>query len=107
MTTQSTIDKLIEMRLTAMADAFRLQINESKYNDVPFEDRLGMLVDIEYTSRKNSRLKRLIHNAGVNDTLRMYKSDDIRMYNFDCITDTIVEVITTCNTYTLLTVHLL
>lgn len=46
------------------------------------------------------------HNS-VNDTLRMYKNDDIRMYNFDCITDTIVEVITTCNTYTLLTVHLL
>ena len=43
----------------------------------------------------------------VNDTPRMYKNDDIRMYNFDCITDTIVEVITTCNTYTLLTVHLL
>ena len=45
--------------------------------------------------------------SNVNDTLRMYKNDDIRMYNFDCITDTIVEVITTCNTYTLLTVHLL
>ena len=45
--------------------------------------------------------------SSVNDTLRMYKNDDIRMYNFDCITDTIVEVITTCNTYTLLTVHLL
>ena len=43
----------------------------------------------------------------VHDTLRMYKNDDIRMYNFNCITDTIVEVITTCNTYTLLTVHLL
>lgn len=46
-------------------------------------------------------------HQGVNDTLRMYKNDDIRMYNFNCITDTIVEVITTCNTYTLLTVHLL
>ena len=46
-------------------------------------------------------------NIDVNDTLRMYKNDDIRMYNFNCITDTIVEVITTCNTYTLLTVHLL
>ena len=46
-------------------------------------------------------------DINVNDTLRMYKNDDIRMYNFDCITDTIVEVITTCNTYTLLTVHLL
>lgn len=43
----------------------------------------------------------------VNANIRMYKNDDIRMYNFNCITDTIVEVITTCNTYTLLTVHLL
>jgi hypothetical protein len=43
----------------------------------------------------------------VNDTLKMYKNDDIRMYNFECIIDTIVEVITTCNTYTILTVHLL
>lgn len=48
-----------------------------------------------------------IQKEFVNDTLRMYKNDDIRMYNFNCITDTIVEVITTCNTYTLLTVHLL
>lgn len=31
--------------------------------DVPFEDRFGMLVDIEYSSRKNNRLKRLIRNA--------------------------------------------
>ena len=50
---------------------------------------------------------KLEQHHGVNDTLRMYKNDDIRMYNFDCITDTIVEVITTCNTYTVLTVHLL
>ena len=49
----------------------------------------------------------ILYIVGVNDTLRMYKNDDIRMYNFNCITDTIVEVITTCNTYTLLTVHLL
>lgn len=28
MTNQSTIDKLIEMRLTAMADAFRIQIDD-------------------------------------------------------------------------------
>ena len=48
-----------------------------------------------------------VYEILVNDTLRMYKNDDIRMYNFNCITDTIVEVITTCNMYTLLTVHLL
>ena len=52
-------------------------------------------------------MKNALKVKSVNDTLRMYKNDDIRMYNFNCITDTIVEVITTCNTYTLLTVHLL
>lgn len=63
MTNKSTIDKLIEMRLTALADAFRNNINDPKFKDVPFEDRFGMLVDIEYTSRKSNRLKRLIKNA--------------------------------------------
>ena len=64
MTNQSTIDKLIEMRLTAMADAFRNQLDDPKCKEIPFEDRFGMLVDIEYSSRKNNRLKRLIKSAG-------------------------------------------
>lgn len=63
MTRQSTIDKLIEMRLTTMADAFRVQVEDSKMNEVPFEDRFGMLVDIEFSSRKSNRLKRLINKA--------------------------------------------
>ena len=64
MTNQSTIDKLIEMRLTTMADAFRNQLDDPKFKEVPFEDRFGMLVDIEYSNRKNNRQKRLIRNAG-------------------------------------------
>ena len=64
MTNQSTIDKLIEMRLTTMADAFRNQLDDSKFKEVPFEDRFGILVDIEYSNRKNNRQKRLIRNAG-------------------------------------------
>ena len=64
MTNQSTIDKLTKMRLTAMADAFRSQINDPKFKEVPFEDRFGMLIDIEHSSRKANRLKRLIHNSG-------------------------------------------
>ena len=68
MINQSTIDKLIEMRLTAMADAFRIQMDDKNMQDVPFEDRFGMLVDVEYTSRKNNRLKRLIRNAELEQT---------------------------------------
>ena len=63
MTNQSTIDKLIEMHMTSMADAFRNQMQDISMKEIPFEDRFGMIVDIEYTSRKNSRLKRLIKNA--------------------------------------------
>ena len=63
MTNQSTIDKLIEMRLSSMADAFRIQMNDSAMKEVPCEDRFGMLVDVEYTNRKNNRLKRLIRQA--------------------------------------------
>ena len=64
MTDQVTINKLIEMRLTSMADAFRLQTADPAMKAVSFEDRFGLIVDTEYTSRKNNRLKRLIKSAG-------------------------------------------
>lgn len=63
MTNESTINKLIEMRLTTMADSFRIQKDDPAMRDIPFEDRFGMLVDVEYQSRKNNRLKRLIRKA--------------------------------------------
>ena len=63
MTNQSTLDKLSEMRLTSIADEFRIQMDDSSMKEVPFEDRFGMLVDVEYSSRKNNRLKRLIRSA--------------------------------------------
>lgn len=42
-----------------MSDAFRNQMK-----NIPFEDRFGMLVDMEYSYRKSNSLKRLIRNAG-------------------------------------------
>ena len=78
MTNQSTIDKLIEMRLTSMADAFRNQFNNPEFKEVPFEDRFGMLVDIEYSNRKNNRLKRLMIIPGASEpsvrTLRFFRN---------------------------------
>lgn len=63
MINQATIDKLIEMKLTSMADAFRIQEDDPSMKEVSFEDRFGLLVDTEYANRKNNRLKRLIKNA--------------------------------------------
>ena len=42
---------------------YRIQMNDPNMKEVSFEDRFGMLVDIEYNSRKSNRLKRLIRNA--------------------------------------------
>ena len=47
-----------------MSDAFVTQKGDPKMKEVSFEDRFGMLVDIEYSSRKSNSLKRLIRNAG-------------------------------------------
>ncbi|RQD70833.1 MAG: AAA family ATPase [Tindallia sp. MSAO_Bac2] len=63
MTNESTINKLIEMRLTAMADAYRFQLQDHSLSNLSFEERVGLLVDIEYNNRKNNRLKRLIRKA--------------------------------------------
>jgi DNA replication protein DnaC len=63
MTNEATINKLIEMRLTAMADAFRIQLQDNVQPELSFEERIGLLVDIEYNSRKSNRLKRLIKKA--------------------------------------------
>ena len=64
MTNQSTLDKLLEMRLPAMAEAFRIQMSDPRMREVLFEDRFGMLVDVEYNSCRSNGLKRLIRNAG-------------------------------------------
>lgn len=62
---QTTIDKLHEMRLSAMADAFENQCADAAtYQNLSFEDRFGMLVDREWEKRKNSKLQKLIRNAG-------------------------------------------
>jgi DNA replication protein DnaC len=63
MTNESTISKLMEMRLTAMANAFRDQLKDHALANLSFEERLGLLTDIEWTSRKNNRLRKLIRDA--------------------------------------------
>ena len=77
MINQSTMDKLIEMRLSSMADAFRIQMNDPAMKEVPFEDRFGMLVDVEYTNRKNNRLKRLIRRQNWNSRMQALRQSII------------------------------
>ena len=63
MLTENTITKLQEMRLSAMAAAFKEQLTNPNIAELSFEDRFGLLVDKEWLTRKNNHLARLIKNA--------------------------------------------
>ena len=63
MVNEATTSKLHDMKLSSMAEAYRQQMNESAMNTLSFSERLGMLVDHEWDTRKNNRLKRLIRRA--------------------------------------------
>ena len=64
MLNNNTASKLREMKMSAMARSFENQLNSTEMPSLSFEERFGLLVDSEYTARKNNRLKRLIRSAG-------------------------------------------
>ena len=63
MLTQPLLDKLTQLRLPAFRAALEEQLHNPQYADLPFEDRLGLLVDRECTHRDNNRLKRRLKAA--------------------------------------------
>jgi len=58
-----TIEKLKDMKLKVMAQM--LVESDSSLNDLTFEERLGLMVETEWLSRKNSRIKRLLAGASL------------------------------------------
>lgn len=60
----NTISKLREMKMGVMASAFGKQLGDSSFGAMSFEERIGLIVDAEWTSRQNNRQTRLIRNAG-------------------------------------------
>lgn len=64
MLNDNTATKLHEMKLSIMAQVFREQTKDNGFAAMSFEERFGLLVDAEWTTRKNNKLARLIKNAG-------------------------------------------
>ena len=58
-----TIEKLLEMRLKSMAGAFSEQSADPAMVNLSFEDRFGMIVDRQWTDRKNNHISRLMRRA--------------------------------------------
>ena len=63
MLTEQTIEKMNAMRLYAMAQACTEQLSSSEYASLSFEERLGLLIDTEFTARENRKLSRRLRAA--------------------------------------------
>jgi DNA replication protein DnaC len=63
MLAQQTIERLLSLRLTGMAQAFSAQLQDTGYHDLSFEERFGLLVEQEWLYRQNKRLARLLRQA--------------------------------------------
>lgn len=64
---QQTVNKLRELKLEGMAQEFRRQEETPEYSAMTFEERLGFLVDYEWTCRRNRLVKRLLSTAKLKD----------------------------------------
>ena len=68
MYSNETLRKLREMHLGVMAEQLTAQLEDPQFQSISFEDRLSMLVDAEWSTRKSNRLAGLIKKAGYADT---------------------------------------
>ncbi len=62
---QQTIEKLHALHLGAFADALRDQTGQSAITDLPFEDRLAILVDLQHSAMLNAALTQCLKRAGM------------------------------------------
>lgn len=65
MLTHPTVDKLHQLRLPGMANAFTRQLTDPEVNTLSFEERLGLLVEEECTVRDATRLKTRLRSAAL------------------------------------------
>jgi len=65
MLNKTTINKLNDMRLRSMADSLLEQLQTPAFSTLSFEERFGLIIDAEWSRRKNIHLDRLIKKASL------------------------------------------
>lgn len=60
---EPTIEKLHELRLAVMAEAWQQQQKDAKIGALSFDERFTLIVDAEHQARDNRRLTRLLKDA--------------------------------------------
>ena len=63
MLTNPTLDKLPRLRLTGMYDAYREQLESSRYDALDFDERFALLLDRQEAEQDNRRLQTRLNKA--------------------------------------------
>ncbi|MDP2856880.1 MAG: IS21-like element helper ATPase IstB [Bacillota bacterium] len=92
---QVTLQKLFEMRLSAMAEQFRQQMQDQAFDGLSFEERFGLLIDAEWCRRKSNRLARLIKKADLH--LPQACIEDIEYHADRKLDKQLLTRLSTCN----------
>ena len=66
-TSEKTIEKLRRMHLATIADEYERQMEDPKALTMSFDDRFGLMIDLEYARRKSNRLSKWVKQAGFTD----------------------------------------
>lgn len=75
MLTHPTLDRLEQLRLVGMARALREQMNTPQMDGLDFLERLGLLVEREWTDKENRRLESRLRRASLREQATMEDLD--------------------------------
>ena len=95
MLTENTVTKLREMHLSVMAAAYKEQLSDSSFQSMSFEYRVSLIVDMEWNSRKNNYLKRLIKQANLSEPNACI--EDIEYHSDRNLNKNMITKLSTCN----------
>jgi DNA replication protein DnaC len=95
MVCEQTIQRLKEMSLDTMAENLRSQSGDAAFNALSFDERIGLLVDAEWSTRRSKKLARITRNAGLHFP---YASMEDIEYRADRKLDkALITKLSTCN----------
>lgn len=95
MLNNETRNKLRHMKLTGIADALEEQEDDSNYREMPFDDRLGLLVEREFGKRRHNRLQRLVNGAKFKSSTACV--EDVRYDDDRCLDRNLILELASCN----------
>lgn len=95
MTNNTTVSKLYEMSLTGMADSFRDQFKDTSIHELSFEERFGLIVDLEWSRRKSNRLIKLIKSSSFR--FNNASIEDIEYHADRKLDKALITKLSTCN----------